>query len=172
MKWRGFTIVELIITITIMGILLVLVVVNVNSSQIRSRDDERKADIAAIQNALETFYTTGMDNEAAPGGSTLPGTYPAVELFTTDQSMLAALRDIDKKSLTPPNATEPALLLATNATQTATGVLPQPTISQYVYQPIDSSGNRCYFGSVCRKFNLYYRLEGETGVQMVMSRNQ
>ena len=50
---RGFTIVELIITITIMGILLVLAVVNVSGTQAQARDDERKADVESISLNLE-----------------------------------------------------------------------------------------------------------------------
>lgn len=38
MERRGFTIVELIITITIMGILLTLAVVNVGTTQLNARD--------------------------------------------------------------------------------------------------------------------------------------
>ena len=61
MKHSGFTIIELIIVIAIMGTLLVLGVVNLNGAQVSARDSERKADIEAIAYHLETYYTSGSD---------------------------------------------------------------------------------------------------------------
>ena len=55
MKRRGFTIVELIIVITIMGTLLILGVVNLRGSQANSRDAERRTDIETIATHMETF---------------------------------------------------------------------------------------------------------------------
>lgn len=175
MKRRGFTIVELIITITIMGILLVLVVVNVNSSQVRSRDEERKADIAAIQDALETYYSSG--NGSA--GASL-GVYPnTVTAFGSEAAALQTFRDIDKKSLLAPGSSSigDTLRVATNTTQTPAGVAPQPTAGQYVYQPISVASNGaqslCSAAiTTCRKYNLFYRSEADNTVQMVRSRNQ
>lgn len=67
MNRRGFTVVEMIITVTIMGILLTLAVVSVNTSQVRARDDERRTDIASISLALESFYSGG--NATASGNT-------------------------------------------------------------------------------------------------------
>jgi len=48
MKRRGFTIIELIIVVTIMGILLTIGVVNLRGSQANGRDAERKVDVDTI----------------------------------------------------------------------------------------------------------------------------
>jgi len=62
---------------------------------------------------------------------------------------------------------------AQNSTQTTAGVLPQPRIDQYVYQPLKSDGVLCSSGSAeCRKYNLYYRLEENSEIKMVTSKNQ
>lgn len=162
----GFTIVELIIVIVIMAILLVLAVVNLGSSQVGARDDERTTDIANIARALEQFYTSGTD------GSTSTGFYPLTGFIaspTTD------LRDIDPKSLRSPgndDAGSNLILATTNSDETVAGAPQQPTIDQYIYQPLDSSGNVCTTESACRSFNLYYRLEADNTVHKVTSKNQ
>ena len=174
MTRRGFTIVELIITITIMGILLTLAVVNVNSTQMKSRDDERKADIEAIATALESFYSIGIDE------STILGRYPATGLVTPTSNITKYLRDVDLKSFMAPGIADPGLtfISSTNTgtskdNQSVAGVLPQPTKSQYVYQPIKSDGSICLAGEMdCRKFNLFYRLESDNIVYKITSKNQ
>jgi len=166
MNRRGFTIVELVIVVTIMGILLVLGVVNLQGSQANGRDAERKADIESTAMHLETFYTSGSDS------ATTIGRYPST-LLTSNP--ISYLRDIDVKSITAPGITNPTttFIPATNNTQTTAGVTPQPTFDQYVYQPLQSDGTRCTSDSQeCRKFNLYYRLETDNTVYMVTGKNQ
>ena len=166
MKRRaGFTIVELVITITIMAILFTLAVVNLRGSQVGARDDERKADVDSIARALETFYMSGTD------GSTVVGRYPSTGLATN----LGVLRDIDPRSYRAPGSNDSgsSLVIATNANETAAGIAPQPTIDQYVYQPLQTDGTLCTTGAQeCRRFNLYYRLETDNTVYEVMSKNQ
>jgi prepilin-type N-terminal cleavage/methylation domain-containing protein len=164
---RGFTIVELIIVITIMGILLVLGVVNLRGSQISARDSERKADIEAIAFNLESFYTTGTNS------STTLGRYPSTALIGQETTLLP---DIDIKSLGSPGVDTSSLIAATctgACVQTTAGVAPQPDPEDYIYQPIKSDGTRCTTElEECRKFNLYYRLESDNTVYMVTSKNQ
>lgn len=80
MKRRGFTIVELLIVITIMGVLLVLAVASLRGSQVSSRDVERKTDVESIALSLENFYTNGSDI------STTVGRYPSTLLTSTSAS--------------------------------------------------------------------------------------
>lgn len=168
MASRGFTIVELIITITVMGILMTLAVVNINASQVKARDEERRVDVQAIQMHLEDFYTNDGD-----WGSSI-GRYPSTNLPNgTVDFMRQALRDVDMNNLTAPGASDPkdTFIAATNAVQTTSGVTPLPTTSQYVYQPINTSGGLCTTND-CRKYNIFYRLEGDNTVYMVTSKNQ
>jgi len=172
---RGFTIVELIITITIMGILLTLAVVNVNTTQLKSRDNERKADVEAIATALESFYSVGGNN---PLGL---GRYPSTGLTSPGTgNIVLNLRDVDLKSFTAPGVASSDLTFipSTNvgtdkSIQTTVNVQPQPTIGQYVYQPIKTDGGVCTSGYVdCRKYNIFYRLEVDNAVYKITSKNQ
>lgn len=52
----GFTIVELIVVIAVIGILYTIVIGSVSSSKAKSRDIKRIADISVIQLALERYY--------------------------------------------------------------------------------------------------------------------
>ncbi len=168
MNRRGFTVVELIITITVMGILLVLTVVNLSGSQAAARDSEREGDISTIQTWLENYYTTG---SPATGD---PGSYP-VATVADSPNLAQNFPDADLKAFTAPGASDvyASFKKAANATQTTSGVSPAPTISTYVYQPINSSGGLCSAPLDCRKYNLYYRLEGGgSPIKMVTSKNQ
>ena len=53
---QGFTIVELLIVIVVIGILAALVIVQFTNIQARARDTERKSDMRAIQSKLAEFY--------------------------------------------------------------------------------------------------------------------
>lgn len=55
MKQRGFTIVELLIVIVIIGILASITIVAYNGIQGRARDSARVSDINAIRKALEVY---------------------------------------------------------------------------------------------------------------------
>ncbi len=174
---RGFTIVELVITITIMGILLTLAVVNLTATQVNGRDAERKGDIEAIALALESYYNNE-DSASSGAYDASGGSYPATINIANTTAFATALPDIDPKSVRSPgvNDADPiSLVAATNATATTSGVLPQPITSTYVYQPIRKDNTLCTQITAkgdCRRFNLYYRLETDNKVYMVTSKRQ
>ncbi|MEX0881359.1 MAG: type II secretion system protein [Candidatus Saccharimonadales bacterium] len=60
---RGFTIVELLIVIVVIGILAALVIVTYAGIQQRARDTERKTDVKGIQGQLEAYWA---DNAKYP----------------------------------------------------------------------------------------------------------
>lgn len=53
---KGFTLVELLVVVSIIGILTTLVVANLNSARERARDANRKSDLRNIQTALRLYY--------------------------------------------------------------------------------------------------------------------
>jgi type II secretory pathway pseudopilin PulG len=180
-NFGGFTIVELAVVITVMGILLVLGIVVLDTAQINARDAERKTDIETIATNLEAFYTSGDDN------STVVGRYPSTLLVGTETTKL---RDIDPKNLIAPGvddgdndisehivstfkkADDTNPIGQPQPTTTLT-INPRPTIATYVYQPLKSDGALCTAeDQECRKFNLYYMLEADNTVYMVTSKNQ
>ena len=74
-KTKGFTIVELLIVIVVIGILATLVLVTFTGIQQKARDSKRKTDLGAVQATLETYYSSNNTyptktqlNDVASGG--------------------------------------------------------------------------------------------------------
>lgn len=160
MKQSGFTVIELTVVAVIMAILITLAVVNVRSTQTNARDTERHADTKNIATALESFYTSTHDGtwtNTYPGYSDMVrtgtiGTF--LKTKTGDGSLQAPGLNVDY---------EWSVVVSTNTVQTTTGVLPSPTISTYVYQPLTANNTRCStYQNGCTKFNIFYKLENPT----------
>lgn len=158
----GFTIVELLVTLTIMVILITLATVNLMDSLTGGRDVERESDVQNIISFQEGLYERN-----------------SASYFPT--SAVAAGADawypnIDKNNLRAPGVVSPAnsLVAATNTVQTTSGVLPQPTTTTYVYQPLTKDGLICgpALMGYCRKFNIYFLRESDGVVVMLSSKNQ
>lgn len=54
--WQGFTLLELLVTISIIGILIGVASVSFSTAQKRGRDSRRQADMKAMQTSLEQCY--------------------------------------------------------------------------------------------------------------------
>lgn len=88
---QGFTIVELLIVIVVIGILAALVLNSFQGVQARARDTERRTDINAVATQLEVYYN---DN----------GGYPSkADIDLADNSWaLANLKGLDVEALKDP----------------------------------------------------------------------
>lgn len=75
-KQSGFTIVELLIVIVVIGILAAITIVAYNGIQTRARNAERTSEISSLQKALELYK---VDNGAYP---TSDGIYSLAPLTT------------------------------------------------------------------------------------------
>ncbi len=85
MKRRGFTLIELMVVIVVMGALLILNVVNLRETQASARDTERTTDIETLASHLESFYTAGTDT------SSTVGRYPSTSLIASGQLPIKVL---------------------------------------------------------------------------------
>jgi len=54
---KGFTLVELMVVITVIAILMTIAIVSFTRIQKQARDTKRKADLRTIQTALQAYYT-------------------------------------------------------------------------------------------------------------------
>lgn len=66
LKRKGFTLIELMVVISILAILVAIGVTSYSTIRKNSRDSIRKSDLHSIQNALEQYYGK---NEAYPTGN-------------------------------------------------------------------------------------------------------
>lgn len=90
-KQSGFTIVELLIVIVVIGILAALVVTTFAGIQRKARNTERETDVKAIHGQLEAYYA---ENNA----------YPALAQLQDTAWVQANLKGLDLAALKDPKA--------------------------------------------------------------------
>lgn len=174
MKTRGFTVVELLIVITVMAILLTLAVVNVRSAQANARDAERRTDVENIALTLESFYNA---THTVPGSPSfdLSRSYPSTTATASADPANWIIPYIEQrtpaKSLYAPGVDHdgpPSLVVATNNATNPTLVVPEPTLTTYVYQPLSNDPYNVGAGDAlctsfvtlpCNSFTIYYLVE-------------
>jgi len=66
---KGFTLIEMLIVIAIIGILASMVIVSLGPSQAKARDAKRMSDLRQIQNMLEIYYTANGGYPSSNGSS-------------------------------------------------------------------------------------------------------
>ena len=120
-KSKGFTIVELLIVIVVIGILATLVLVTFTGIQQKARDSKRKTDLGAVQAALETYYSSN-------------NTYPTLAHLQSSSWLSSNLKGFDAAALQDPKgASNSTVGSSTSATQygyvvtAADGTLASPT---------------------------------------------
>ena len=96
MKSRGFTLVELLVVISIIGLLASLVIAQLGTSQAKSRNAGRKSDLITIDNALQRYINEPNSGELYPASGPLDGNIGEVWLQSSvisasNQAGMAAL---------------------------------------------------------------------------------
>ena len=195
MKKRGFTIVELVVVMTIMAILISLGTYGAHRAQINARDVERRSDVEALARGLEERYKLGNPRVVSvPGNYTGPGGYPSVLEFLH----IAGL-DLTANGFNPaqvPGGYYTEVLPGTTAANfkapgqtlnydvycffcSAPGTTPENTawldtkvtVDRYIYEPLTKNRAQCN-GEPCASFNLYYRTEADGVLHKISSKHQ
>lgn len=121
---KGFTIVELLIVIVVIGILAALVITTFSGIQQKGRDTERQTDIKALHGQLEAYYAQN-------------GRYPTLSNLNDGTFRSANLKGLDDGALFDPkgdkSATAPIVAAAA------------PNSYAYAVEPntCDNSGEDC-----------------------------
>lgn len=115
-KQKGFTIVELLIVIVVIGILATLVIVTFAGIQKKGRDSQRQTDINAIASHAESFYAQY-------------GYYPTHEDLTTASFLSTYMKGLDPQALVDPKGAAQEIIAGTT-----------PDADQYSYQASVSGG--------------------------------
>ncbi|PID30332.1 hypothetical protein CR973_02935 [Candidatus Saccharibacteria bacterium] len=114
---KGFTIVELLIVIVVIGILATLVIVTFTGMQQKARNTQRQTDINAIQSHVEAFYAQN-------------GFYPSIGDLTSSAVRSAQMKGLDPEALLDPK----------QSTGTISGTAVAANTYQYSYVASASSG--------------------------------
>ncbi len=75
-KRNAFTLLELLVVISIIGILIALGIVAFSTAQQKSRDAKRRGDIKAMQQGFEQYYAQEGSYSCNPGSDYFPGGKP------------------------------------------------------------------------------------------------
>lgn len=167
----GFTILELTVAITIIGILASLTLGISSDMRTNAQDQERSEDVASIVRRLEQAY-----NGQEIGGPSYPST---AEFLTDISGKTRTAKRIEKESLKAPNTTGTSSVVGATSTSLTTPLSGGPTTSQYVYQPLTANGTICNSANstasaatTCVRFNFYYRSAKTNEIHRVKSFHQ
>ena len=134
---QGFTIVELLIVIVVIGILALLVITTYSGIQAKARNAKRTSDIKSLQTQLEAFFSQN-------------GYYPSNADMNSSSWLSSNMKSLDQNALIDPSSSSQSKTLATS-----------PAAKVYAYQPLDSSGNSCETTDTnCAQYTLTATYEG------------
>ncbi|MDB5182552.1 MAG: fimbrial protein pilin [Candidatus Saccharibacteria bacterium] len=134
-KQSGFTIVELLIVIVVIGILAGLVITTFSGIQQKARDTERETDIKALHGQIEAFWAQ-------------KGYYPSLTDMNTASFVSTNLKGLDAGAFKDPKGS-----VSTLATTAAASV--------YSYAVTNTAGTTCEADdTTCSKYVLTATLEG------------
>ena len=110
-KQRGFTIVELLIVIVVIGILAALVITTFTGIQQKARDTERTTDVKAIHGQVEAYYAQN-------------GKYPTLANLNDSTWRGTNMKGLDAEALKDPKGSAQTLVASPSGTAYSYAVTP------------------------------------------------
>ncbi|HZJ34877.1 MAG TPA: fibronectin type III domain-containing protein [Candidatus Angelobacter sp.] len=149
---RGFTIIELLVVVSIMGILTTVGIISFSRIQSDSRDSQRSSKITVIAEALEKYYDEN-------------GEYPSCNAMTQSPETVTTetLTGIDPEVLATPRAesgTNSILASCANLTSTT---------DAFAY--VGDGSSDCLNGEACSQYTLNYQEESTGNIISLSSRH-
>ena len=183
---RGFTIIEIVIIIALMGILLVMVAAQFRSSQASARDDALRADAEIIARGLEDYYRTGYRGYSSTQKA---GSYPSGDELrhASGENVIAVGPQVSGGYLNgwlngARIASTSKLRLITTSGQSpenTTNISASTPVGIVTYEPLiynpAGTGSYNFCTTVtqrCTRFNLYYRSEVDNTIHTIRSEHQ
>lgn len=162
-KFRGFTIIELLVVIVVIGILSTVATVSYRGIQRDARDSERETDVQIIVAALERYYD---ENGYYPGGSNVYTTVGTAAFFKNNLN-------IPVQALTVPSATSPTIDYA-DSCESDSAI---SSTTSYHYLPHTNKQtadcgwcDNQYAAYTCDKYKIGYKRESDGSNIIVRSR--
>lgn len=141
----GFTIIELLIVVVVIGILSTLVITTYSGVQAKNRNSDRQASIDTIQGQLETYYAQYSK-------------YPTLENLNDAVWRQANLKNLAVATLQDPQWSSSNKACTTDKKSAMTN---KPTTDCFAYQVTTPDGSSCdNKGVVCAQYTLTAMLEG------------
>lgn len=139
-RQEGFTIVELLIVIVVIGILAAIVLTTYSGIQAKARNAKRQTDINSVQTQVEAYFAS-------------TGHYPSFADLSSSSWDTTNMKSLDQSALHDPSASTAGITLS----QTAGDKV-------YQYAPLNSSGTSCETDdTTCATYTLTATLEGGAG---------
>lgn len=142
---HGFTIIELLIVLVVIGILSTLVITTYSGVQSKNRNNDRQATIDTLQGQLETYYAQN-------------NMYPTLGNVNSAEWRKANLKGLPNDALKDPSWDKDNKSCTFNNEPTAST---EPADNCYAYQVTTADGSACdNQATPCAQYTLTAKLEG------------
>lgn len=141
----GFTIIELLVVVIIIGILGTLVVTTYSGVQVKNRNSDRQAALSILQGKLETYYAQHSK-------------YPTAQELNIKSWQQTNLKDVSAKDMRDPSWNKDT----TDCVVSGNAIFSEsPAKNCYSYQVTTSEGSACdNKETTCAQYTLTAQLEG------------